>query len=175
MFHTEGVCLCVSAAGPGLRAAADPPVEELPSLHGSSRVTSQYGCAPSSDPGSVLSGHLLLPHYSPGATSKAPIHYRSLGNCFSQISRRFLYVNLWERAVFVLPRSGVRRFDAETPVCLRQRHYSPRTRRPNSEHLVQTAGNRPQVSVWGKDGPETAILWLREITTVLLNCSCFVI
>lgn len=70
------LCLCVWAAGSAVRAAADPPAEKLPSLHGSSRVIGQLRRSPAPLQGSVFSGLRLLPHGGTRAVCQASIYYR---------------------------------------------------------------------------------------------------
>lgn len=70
------MCWCVWAAGSAVRAAAYPPAEELPSLHGSRRVVSQLCWTPPPVQGSVLSSLRLLPHGSAGASRQASLYHR---------------------------------------------------------------------------------------------------
>lgn len=69
------VCLCVRAAGSAVRAAADPPAEELPGLHGSSRVICELCWTSPAFQGSVISSLSHLPFGGTGATCQASIYY----------------------------------------------------------------------------------------------------
>lgn len=74
------MCWCVWAAGSAVRAAADPPAEELPSLHGSSRAVSQLWWTSPPVQGSVLPSLRLLPHGGTGASCQASLYYRLVKN-----------------------------------------------------------------------------------------------
>lgn len=67
----------VWAAGSAVGAAADPPVEELPGLDGSSWVASQLRRPPPPVKGPVLSSLRLFPHRSGRALCQASIYHRS--------------------------------------------------------------------------------------------------
>ena len=72
------VCLCGPAAGSAVRAAADPPAEGLPGLHGESGIIGQLRRTPPALQGAVVPCLRLLPHGGAGAPRQASVHYRSV-------------------------------------------------------------------------------------------------
>lgn len=69
---------CAWAAGSVVGAAADPPVEELPGLYGSGRVTGQLRRPPPPVQGPIFSSLRLLPHRSARVHDQASIYHRSV-------------------------------------------------------------------------------------------------
>lgn len=102
---------CAWAAGSVVGAAADPPVEELSGLYGSSWVTGQLRRPPPPVQGPVFSSLRLLPHRSARVHDQASIYHRSVtelrlhhiqtGNTF--FASVLSHTDLWKRGGGIFP------------------------------------------------------------------------